>query len=418
MKRRANSLKRQSLAVLFLIVATELVGFGLVIPVLPQIAVNFDVSGFSIGILMGSYSFAQFLAAPLLGYLSDIYGRRPVLLLSKLGTVIAYFIMGHSSGFLGLLFARLLDGATGGNISVARAYIVDITDEKNRSKGMAVIGMAFGFGFIVGPAIGGFLYRDGSHVLSSYVAMCMSALAFVLTLLLLEEPEKKRINRRRKRLSFFASGIPKSKVIGSIFLAYFMYMFIFSGFETTFSFYTKYVFDMTLRNNSWLFTYIGFLSLIFQGTLARRPFKYPNRIVVIGFILYALGTLFMIVSPNFIWICISLPVFVLGVSLINSFLPTLLSFYAKDTNKGVLMGVYESIGSLCRILGPIITYVLFWFPESNPVIVYKSVYFVYAGIALLGAFVISFFIPIFSKAKKNKIYAISEPNPDSSENHA
>ena len=140
--------------ILFLVVATELIGFGLIIPVLPQLALKFETSSFMIGLLMASYSIAQFFSAPLLGYFSDKIGRKPVLLLSKFGTVLSYMLLAVSQSYTLFLMARLLDGFTGGNISVVRAYVADVTTEKDRPKGMAIIGISFGFGFIIGPAIG------------------------------------------------------------------------------------------------------------------------------------------------------------------------------------------------------------------------------------------------------------------------
>ena len=143
-----NSLKRP-FSILFLIVATELIGFGLIIPVLPQLALQFNVSTILIGVLMGAYSFAQFIASPILGTLSDRYGRKIILIISKLGTALAYVIMAKSQSYEWFLAARLLDGFTGGNIAVARAYIADITTAENRAKGMAVIGISFGIGFLL-----------------------------------------------------------------------------------------------------------------------------------------------------------------------------------------------------------------------------------------------------------------------------
>jgi len=140
---------------IFLIVATELIGFGLIIPILPQLALQFNPTGLQLGILLSAYSFAQFFAAPLLGGLSDKWGRKPILVLSKAGTVVSYVILAFSGSYSLFLVSRLLDGFTGGNIAVARAYLNDITAPEDRAKGMAIIGISFGVGFIIGPGIGG-----------------------------------------------------------------------------------------------------------------------------------------------------------------------------------------------------------------------------------------------------------------------
>ncbi|MEK7299169.1 MAG: MFS transporter [Candidatus Margulisiibacteriota bacterium] len=146
---------RFALFTLFWVVATELIGFGLIIPVLPQIAARYQPNPYLLGFLLASYSLCQFFSAPILGRLSDKYGRKPVLLVSKMGTCISYLIFAFSGTYWLILLSRMLDGFTGGNISVARAYVADVTTDEHRSRGMAVIGMAFGFGFLLGPAMGG-----------------------------------------------------------------------------------------------------------------------------------------------------------------------------------------------------------------------------------------------------------------------
>jgi DHA1 family tetracycline resistance protein-like MFS transporter len=200
------SASKASLGILFLVVATELIGFGLIIPVLPQIAISFEADPTLLGVLMAAYSFAQFIAAPLLGALSDKYGRKPLLVISKLGTVFAYILLALSQSYVLFLIARLLDGFTGGNISVARAYVADVTSAENRSKGMAVIGIAFGTGFVLGPALGGFLFREGGgHFVPALVAGSLSLIAAILTILFLKEPEKRQ--ESKSAASQLVSGI-------------------------------------------------------------------------------------------------------------------------------------------------------------------------------------------------------------------
>ena len=159
------------LFILFFVVFTELIGFGIIIPVLPQLAKTYQLNYFSLGVLMAAFSFAQFIAAPFLGHLSDKFGRKPVLIFSKAGTMLAYCILAYAQTYWVFLFARLLDGFTGGNIAVARAYVCDVTLHKDRAKGMAIIGIAFGLGFIVGPAISGFFYTEAlGHWMISLIA--------------------------------------------------------------------------------------------------------------------------------------------------------------------------------------------------------------------------------------------------------
>tara|TARA_A100001015_G_C14931516_1_gene688654 strand:- start:205 stop:1083 length:879 start_codon:yes stop_codon:yes gene_type:complete len=276
--------------ILFFVVATELIGFGLIIPILPQIALMVDSNPFWLGILLSAYSFSQFFATPILGSLSDKYGRKTLLLWSKFGTVISYIILAFSNSIPLFLCARLLDGFTGGNFSVARAYVADVTTEEQRPKGMAIIGMAFGTGFILGPAIGGFLYSAGqSHFIPSLVAGSFSLMALIITFIYLEEPDHK--SNANSSLSFLREigSVFKIQPIRWLCLVHLGYMIIFSAFETTFSVFTFQLFGLNLSENSWLFFYVGILGLLFQGFLARRSFANLRAVVVIGFVFFSLG---------------------------------------------------------------------------------------------------------------------------------
>lgn len=350
---------KKSLGVLFLIVATELIGFGLIIPVLPQLALQFEANSLKLGVLMASYSFAQFLAAPLLGALSDRYGRKPILVLSKLGTMLSYFILASATNYLGFLVARLLDGFTGGNISVARAYVTDITTSENRSKGMAVIGIAFGVGFILGPAIGGFLYTpENGHVIASFLAAGLSFIAAIVTIFLLEEP-KRNLESRSPMLSL-VTGIKELKIpaVALICGIYLVYMCIFSGFETTFALYTFQLFGYDTNQNSFLFMYAGLLALVVQGTIARKQILALKKVTIFGFLFLVVAFLGMSNSYYLGVLLASMVFLALGIGFVNSFLPSLLSLYISKKNQGAVMGFYESIGSISRVIGPIVAYAL------------------------------------------------------------
>src|SRR5918998_2491 len=173
-------MKRSPLLVIFVTVFIDLVGFGIVIPVLPLYVPQFDATPRALGLLLASYSVMQLIFTPVLGGLSDRYGRRPVLLLSLIGTGVGFLIMGFATTLWMLFVGRILDGITGGNISTAQAYVADVTTEENRAKGMGMFGAAFGLGFIFGPAIGGILSRWGVHVPFLFAG----ALAFANALLL------------------------------------------------------------------------------------------------------------------------------------------------------------------------------------------------------------------------------------------
>ncbi len=348
--------KKRSFFILFIIVATELIGFGLIIPILPQIASRFEQTPLKIGILLAAYSAAQFIAAPLLGALSDRFGRKPILLISKLGTVFSYVLLAMAGSYWLIFISRLMDGFTGGNISAAKAYAADITTPEERPKGMAVIGMAFGTGFILGPALGGLLYGIGNHghSVAAIVAGSLSLLAFFLTLFFLKEPEKHHETTRhsfRETLGMFGH-----RGIATICLVQVGFMVLFSSFESTFSLFTAQGFGFNERQNSFLFLYVGILALFIQGGLTRRAPKNLVRTTVIGIVASGIGFLGMHMAGSLPWLLAALAILSFGVGFVNSYLPSLLTVVSPEGNRGAVIGIYEGIGSLSRIVGPFLGY--------------------------------------------------------------
>ncbi len=369
--------------ILFLIVATELIGFGLIIPVLPVLASQFEIGNFSLGILMASFSLSQFIASPILGSLSDKFGRKPILILSKLGTVLSYIILAFSNSYVLFLCSRLLDGFTGGNIAVARAYIADVTDHKTRSRGMAVIGISFGFGFIFGPILGALLYSGmNGQFITALVAGALSFIAMILTMILLKEPkDRKPIQSVYAHLK---QGVLEFKNISVmiIFLTYLLYMIVFSGFETTFSMYLNYIFSMNLNEIMWLFVFSGIVGLIVQGYLSKKTVIHFKGLIGIGLFFLAVSFLGLSYFSTFFSLIIFLSFLSISISVVAVFIPSLLSSSVHSAKLGVVMGIYEGVGSLGRILGPLFAYIL-------PISLIQTQYLVY-GLVLFGLFV--FFI--------------------------
>ena len=379
---------KRNYMILFLLVATELIGFGLIIPILPQISQKFTSSGVLIGILLSSYSFAQFLAAPLLGQLSDKFGRKPILIFSKIGTIISYIILSQSSTYWGLLIARCLDGFTGGNIAVARAYLADITPAEKRSKAMALIGLAFGTGFIIGPAIGGFCYSMANNFsIAGIVGAGLSFISLGLTQIFLKEPNKKQSSKRLK-LKENISSVPKKALI--ILIVYFGSMIIFSGFETSFSVYTEYKFNFNESNNSILFFLIGIVAFIIQGSFTKIAIKPIDKaisiaLLSIGISLIMTNTIQALFPSLFV-----LALLLFGISILNTHLPAELSGMME--NKGFILGLYESVGSIARILGPLIIFTSL-FKQLNQIYI------------ILGTFALLLFIVhlIFKQRKSHNL---------------
>ena len=179
-------MQKSRLTTIFLVVLVDMLGFSLILPLLPYYAETFGATPTIVGLLVASYAAAQMIGAPLLGRFSDRFGRRPVLLISIFGTFVGFILLGVGGSLLILFISRMLDGLTGGNITVAQAYITDVTDEKNRAKGLGMIGAAFGLGFILGPAAGGLLSTYG-YAVPSFVAAALALINLVAVFFFLPE---------------------------------------------------------------------------------------------------------------------------------------------------------------------------------------------------------------------------------------
>ena len=268
-------MKRSPLIVIFTTVFIDLVGFGIVIPVLPFYAEGtiFNATPRTVGLLFASYSVMQLIFSPILGGLSDKYGRRPVLFLSIIGTGIGFLILGLANTLWMLFAGRILDGITGGNISTAQAYIADITTSEDRAKGMGLIGAAFGLGFIFGPAIGGILSRWGIHVPFFFAAGLCFANAVLLYFTLREtvtadHPAKHSATRGRGLGQLVRSL--KQPRLGFVLTIYFLFIVAFSIMTTAFSLYTMFRFGYDAQHTGYLFAYVGLIAVVIQGGLIGR----------------------------------------------------------------------------------------------------------------------------------------------------
>ena len=347
-------MNRKAIFTIFTIILTDLIGFGIIIPLLPTLSDKLNIHGYWLGLLVASYALAQFVSAPILGNLSDRYGRKPILIISKAGTVIAYIMFAFAGNFPILLLSRLIDGFTGGNITAARAYISDITTKENRSRGMAIIGISFGLGFILGPALGGIFYSiGGSQTLPALVGAGLCLFSLILTQLFLDESHREGqvINHRPFSIKNFLE-IFKHPVIQQILIVQFIVMLAMSGFQTTLSFFTDSLFAFSPQNNSYLFVYLGVISLIAQGYLSSHKSKDIHGYAKVGVIIYAIGTGLIAISPNVWFMFFAVAVSSIGSSLFSVFLPTLLSTVDSKDPEGEIMGAYEGISSLARVVGP------------------------------------------------------------------
>lgn len=351
---------RRPLTLIFLTLFLDLLGVGILIPITPYLVRHFRSDALTIGLLVLVFSAAQFIMTPVLGALSDRYGRRPILLISLFGTAIGHFMFGLAPS-LGFMFAaRILDGITGGNISAAQAYIADITPPEDRAKSFGLIGAAFGLGFMMGPAIGGLL----STISLQAPAFAAGTLALVTTVLSYFFLPESLPPERRTRTPLTWSVLNPFRAIGSALaranmrlplLAGFALNFAYSGLQSHFAIYTLTRFGLNERENSWLLTYLGVMITIIQGGLIRRlmPIFGESKLVRGGLVLGTLGFLALIFAPTSGYVYGALTLLSMGSGLAAPALQGLVSQRASGSEQGVVMGVTQSLGSLSRILGPL-----------------------------------------------------------------
>ena len=367
-----ESPRRGSLLVIFLTVFIDLLGFGMVLPLLPIYGEQFDASPMTLGLLMASFSAMQFLFAPLWGRLSDRIGRRPVLLLGLAGSVVFYTMFGVATVYeslAGLFIARIGAGIAGATISTAQAYIADSTSLENRAKGMALIGAAFGLGFTFGPLLGSLALPQNSQQPGpgpGYLAAALSAGAFALALFKLPESLDRSVARAAKHwldVPAFVRAM-QTPSIGPLLVALFICILSFANFETTLSLLLKgqteaAPFDFSLKEVGWTFAYIGITLTFAQGVLVRRMAGRVSEghLATAGALLDIAGFLMLlhaIDAADHNWLMVALAVIVIGFAFMMPSLNSLISRRSDPAQQGGILGVTQSVSSLARILGPML----------------------------------------------------------------
>ncbi len=355
---------KKPLVIIFFTVFIYLLGFGIVIPTIPIISTQLGATAFQAGLLMSAYSFMQFIFSPFWGRLSDQHGRRPILLICLAGEVFAYLLFSQATNLPLLFIARLLSGFFGASISTASAYISDITPPQERSKGMALIGVAFGLGFLFGPAIGGGLTLWAEHIspdpffrssFSSYWVAGLCLLTFLFAFRYLKETNTKisaaaeKKNRFSRILHYF-----RIETIGPLMFIFFLSSFAMSCMEATLVLYAKDRFGWGLKEVSFGFAYIGVIIVLTQGFLVRRLIPKVGEKQVLR-----AGLIFMVIGFSTIAIANSIPVLALaqtflavGVGFTNPSILGAISLLTSDNEQGTTLGTTQGLSSLGRIIGP------------------------------------------------------------------
>ena len=345
---------RSSLAILFVIVFVDLLGFGMVIPVMPLYAERLGASEASTGWLSTGYSLMQFVFAPIWGRLSDRVGRRPVLLLSIAMTAVAFGLYGAAWSFPVLLVSRLFAGAATANIAIAQAYVADVTPPEGRAKGMGIIGAAFGLGFVLGPAIGGLLTQ---HALSTpgFAAALLAAANGVAAFFILAEPEHRTVPERRLgRVAALVEEMGRPGV-RRLLLVFFLSVAAFSAMESTYAFLAKARYGLSDRHVSWVFAYIGVLVVVVQGglvgPLTRRFGEKP--LLVLGLALEALALAALPFATGAAGLLAATAPLAVGSGLATPAMTALLSRASRAEDQGGTLGIGQSSAAVGRIVGPL-----------------------------------------------------------------
>ena len=418
---------RRAVAVVIGVVFLDLLGFGIIIPILPFYVRSFGLSDVFIGLLAASYSFAQFLTAPTLGRISDQWGRRPVLMLSVGAAAVAWTVfglaaevgslLGTTAGVVALFGGRILAGAAGGNIATAQAYIADVTPLEERASGLGLVGAAFALGFVFGPAIGGLAANDAvvgvardvlpgfvpatKFSIPSFVAASLSLLAFLTAAVVLSEPERTRGPARRVTfVSQFREAFANAS-LRPLVTAFFLVSFAFAGVQVMFVPLVADAFGYGATEAALFLTYIGVLGTINQGVLVGRLARRygPRRVVFAGIASLFAALVLLALSPVLgpaipvpfgpSWVTGALLVLLLfgalasfGNGAVNVGLSTLVSESASAEDQGAAFGVTQGAGSLGRTVGPPLAaaayVVVYWSPFVAGALVLLPVAYVLA----------------------------------------
>ncbi len=358
-----RSSKRSSLLTLFSVVVIDLIGFGVVIPILPYLAESFGASATVLGLLLTCYSAMQFLFAPVWGRFSDRIGRRPVMLITIAGTSMALLALGFAPSLPWLFVARLLGGLFSANISVATAYVADLTEGPERTRWMGLIGVAFGIGFILGPAVGGLLAPYGYHV-PMLAAAALAAVNFIYGLAALREPVARQTGERAAA----TLRLPPPGTVRKLCAASFIFTFGVSQLETVFAFFMIDSFDYEAREVAYILVLMALIMAAVQGGAIRRlavRFGEP-RLILAGSALLAASFIGVPWMPTVALLLIPLAVASVGRALVYPSLLGLVSTAAPAEERGLVMGAFQSSASLARVFGPLAAGALYDFYFASP----------------------------------------------------
>ena len=350
---------RSALTLIFLTVFIDLLGFGILIPILPTFATKeLHVDETAIGIAIAVYSFVQFFFNSFFGELSDKYGRKPIIVICLLLNAAGYVIFAFTHTYFVLIISRIVGGIGGSSIGVAQAYIADITTKEDRSKGMGMIGAAFGLGFVFGPLMGGLLSKFGYEV-TGFASAGFSFLAFLVTIFFLPESNLNRESARvRKRKLFDVSAVKevfKKKDLGLLVTLFFILTFSVANIYGTFALLGYEAYHFTDMQNGYMYGIVGISAAIVQGGLIRVVTRYlkETKMIVMGSFMMMVGLALLPYGGNFLGLTFIVILMSLGTGFLQPTLLSLISEVTSDKEQGTVLGINQSFSAFARVLGPL-----------------------------------------------------------------
>lgn len=404
---------RSPLLLMAFTIFIDITGFGLVIPLLPFWAEHLGASPIGVGLILTMYALAQFLFTPLIGTLSDRYGRKPVLIISLSIEVISFALSALANSLPLLLFARLIGGIGASNMGSAQAVVSDVTTPEKRAAGMGAIGAAIGMGFVVGPAIGG-VFSPHGEVTPFWIAMGLALLNILLVLFLLPETRQKQAEKpsSHEGIGILVSGWGKAIGNGpviSLVLVNLFYTLAFTGMETVFPLLTQHFFGWGATQNGYVFMYVGILIVLMQGGMVRPLVKrYGERnLMLFGLIFLGLGLLMFLWSSNLAILLVAVGILSIGDGAVTPTSTAVLSLITPAGEQGEILGFSQGIGGLGRTFGPIIAGALYAFGPTIP--------FLAGGSFALLAIVVM--LPVMTRVQQI-IQAQRQPATATTDDHA
>jgi DHA1 family tetracycline resistance protein-like MFS transporter len=398
---------------IFVIVLVDLLGLTIIIPLLPLYAVSFGADPFTIGVIAAAYPMMQLIGGPILGALSDKYGRKPVLMISQFGTFIGFLILGFANGVPVLLLSRIIDGLSGANIVVAQAAITDVTTPKTRTQGLGLIGAAFGLGFTLGPALAGIALAvtDNNYQVPAFMAAAFSFGSILLTAFWFKEtkqtgtatPDSATARKGVWNLSKFGRAL-RNPLIGTLLLLMFAQQLVFGGFENLLALFNLSRLGLNASANSGLFVFIGIIAVVVQGYMIgkwSRRFG-ERKLIFAGLLLLGIGIILAAITPpqpvpwysraemlgelgrdaaaqvsvelpddsntgvlGLVWMMIALVPATIGGSILSPSINSLITKNVARTEIGATLGVSSSLLSLANVITPILGGGMFQFLGST-----------------------------------------------------